>query len=64
MRKTIEYYIDQYRKMLQMFADEYDRCDDESDETYKLLLMTRSSVYNRSLADMELLLKLCDVYDL
>ena len=47
-----------------MLADEYDRCDSESDATYRMLLMTRSSVYDRALENMELLLKLCDVYNL
>ena len=61
MRETIQHYVDQYRYFLQLLADEYDR---EEDEGKKLILMTRSNVYSKTLSDMELLLKLCDVYDL
>lgn len=61
MRETIQHYVDQYRNFIQTLADEYDQTEDEG---YKLILMTRSNVYNKALSDMELLLKLCDVYDL
>lgn len=61
MRTTIQHYVDQYRYIIQVLADEYDQ---EDNELYKANLLARSDVWNKALSDMELLLKLCDVYDL
>lgn len=61
MRTAIEHYINQYRYIIQLFADEYEQTTDDG---YKMIIRNRSDVYEKALSDMELLLKLCDVYNL